>query len=34
MPGWKDRMSRAEATDLVKYLVSLYPKKTDEEKWR
>jgi len=34
MPGWKDRMTRAEAADLVKYLISLYPKKADEEKWR
>jgi mono/diheme cytochrome c family protein len=34
MPGWKDRMTRAEATDLVKYLVSLYPKKADEDKWK
>jgi mono/diheme cytochrome c family protein len=33
MPGWKDRMTRADATDLAKYLISLYPKK-DEDKWR
>jgi mono/diheme cytochrome c family protein len=33
MPGWRDRMTRAEATDLTKYLFSLYPKKT-EDKWR
>lgn len=34
MPGWQDRMTRAEASDLTKYLFSLYPKKTDAEKWR
>jgi mono/diheme cytochrome c family protein len=34
MPGWKDRMTRAEAADLTKYLFSLYPKKTDGDKWR
>ncbi len=34
MPGWRDRMSRAEATDLARYLVSLYPKKAAEDKWR
>jgi mono/diheme cytochrome c family protein len=34
MPGWRDRMSRAEATDLARYLVSLYPKKANEDKWR
>jgi mono/diheme cytochrome c family protein len=34
MPGWSDRMTRAQATDLVKYLVSLYPKKADEDKWK
>lgn len=34
MPGWRDRMSRAEAADLAKYLVSLYPKKAAEDKWR
>lgn len=34
MPGWRDRMTRAEATDLARYLVSLYPKKADDEKWR
>ena len=33
MPGWKDRMTRAEAADLTKYLFSLYPTKTDD-KWR
>ena len=34
MPGWKDRMTRAEAADLTKYLFSLYPKKPAEDKWR
>jgi mono/diheme cytochrome c family protein len=34
MPGWRDRMTRAEATDLAKYLVSLYPKKAADDKWR
>ena len=34
MPGWKDRMTRAEAADLTKYLVSLYPKKAADDKWR
>jgi mono/diheme cytochrome c family protein len=34
MPGWRDRMTRAEATDLAKYLVSLYPKKASEDRWR
>ena len=34
MPGWRDRMTRAEATDLARYLISLYPKKASEEKWR
>ncbi|MBZ5557477.1 MAG: cytochrome c [Acidobacteriia bacterium] len=34
MPGWKDRMTRAEATDLARYLISLYPKKAAEDKWR
>jgi mono/diheme cytochrome c family protein len=33
MPGWRDRMTRAEAPDLTRYLISLYPKKT-EDKWR
>lgn len=33
MPGWRDRMTRADATDLTRYLISLYPKKT-EDKWR
>jgi mono/diheme cytochrome c family protein len=34
MPGWKDRMARAEAADLTKYLFSLYPKKAADDKWR
>jgi len=34
MPGWRDRMTRAEATDLAKYLVSLYPKKAGADRWR
>lgn len=34
MPGWRDRMTRAEATDLTRYLVSLYPKTADADKWR
>jgi mono/diheme cytochrome c family protein len=34
MPGWKDRMTRAEAADLTKYLFSLYPKKAAADKWR
>lgn len=34
MPGWKDRMTRAEANDLTKYLFSLYPKKADADRWR
>jgi mono/diheme cytochrome c family protein len=34
MPGWRDRMTRAEATDLARYLVSLYPKQASEDKWR
>lgn len=34
MPGWKDRMTRAEAADLATYLFSLYPKKAAEDKWR
>lgn len=33
MPGWRDRMTRAEANDLVQYLFSLYPKSA-EQKWR
>lgn len=33
MPGGRDRMTRADATDLARYLVSLYPKSA-EEKWR
>jgi mono/diheme cytochrome c family protein len=34
MPGWRDRMTRADATDLAKYLISLYPKKADADRWR
>ena len=34
MPGWRDRMTRAEATDLARYLVSLFPKQATEDKWR
>jgi mono/diheme cytochrome c family protein len=34
MPGWRDRMTRAEATDLTRYLISLYPKKATDDKWR
>jgi mono/diheme cytochrome c family protein len=34
MPGWKDRMTRADAADLTKYLFSLYPKKATDDKWR
>ena len=34
MPGWRDRMTRAEATDLARYLESLYPKKAQEDSWR
>jgi mono/diheme cytochrome c family protein len=33
MPGWKDRMTRAEAADITKYLISLYPKKAVDS-WR
>lgn len=33
MPGWHDRMSNQEVDDLVRYLMSLYPK-TASEKWR
>jgi mono/diheme cytochrome c family protein len=33
MPGWRDRMTRAEATDITRYLFSLYPK-TAEDSWR
>jgi mono/diheme cytochrome c family protein len=33
MPGWKDRMTPADGTDLAKYLISLYPKNA-EDKWR
>lgn len=34
MPGWRDRMTRAEASDLARYLISLYPKKAGEDRWR
>lgn len=34
MPGWKDRMTRAEATDLARYLISLYPKDAKQDSWR
>lgn len=33
MPGWRDRMTRGEASDLTKYLFSLYPKNAGD-KWR
>ena len=33
MPGWSGQMTDAEASDLVEYLWSLYPK-TETEKWR
>ncbi len=33
MPGWKGRMTDKEVTDLVTYLVSLYPKSADDT-WR
>jgi|SRR5579871_890928 len=33
MPGWADQMTDAEASDLVEYLWSLYPK-TETDKWR
>ncbi len=32
MPGWRDRMTDAEARDVVAYLMALAPKTTDE-KW-
>jgi mono/diheme cytochrome c family protein len=34
MPGWKDRMTRAEATDLARYLISIYPKEKSADSWR
>jgi mono/diheme cytochrome c family protein len=34
MPGWRGRMTREEATDLARYLMSLYPKEASEDKWR
>ncbi len=33
MPGWGDRMTGAEASDLVAYLLSLYPEKAGTT-WR
>lgn len=33
MPGWAGLMTDGEVTDLVQYLVSLYPKSADD-KWR
>ncbi len=33
MPGWAGQMSDGEVTDLVAYLLSLYPNSA-EEKWR
>lgn len=33
MPGWADRMTEPEVTDLVQYLMSLYPKAAAEQ-WR
>lgn len=33
MPGWSGAMSQAEVGDLVRYLISLYPKDA-ETKWR
>ena len=33
MPGWRDRMSAAEADDLTQYLFSLYPASAAES-WR
>lgn len=33
MPGWKGQMAPQELDDLVRYLMSLYPKSA-EEKWR
>jgi len=34
MPGWRDRMTRPEAADIAKYLISLYPKKAATDSWR
>ena len=34
MPGWAGQMSDAELTDLVDYLMSLYPKSGASDKWR
>jgi mono/diheme cytochrome c family protein len=33
MPGWAGQMTAGEVTDLVQYLLSLYPKSA-EDKWR
>lgn len=33
MPGWSGEMTRADVDDLVRYLISLYPKDA-EAKWR
>lgn len=33
MPGWRERMSEREVSDLVEYLFSLYPE-SEETKWR
>ena len=33
MPGWRDRMNKQEVSDLVEYLMSLYPKAASD-KWR
>ena len=33
MPGWAGQMTDGEVTDLVQYLVGLYPKSADD-KWR
>jgi len=33
MPGWREQMTDAELDDLVRYLISLQPKST-EESWR
>lgn len=33
MPGWAGRMAEADASDLVQYLFSLYPKSA-EQSWR
>jgi hypothetical protein len=33
MPGWSGDMTRADLDDLVRYLISLYPKDAGT-KWR